>query len=213
MPVGLRAEAAAAGEAGPPEDFLLALVYPLDQSPPVLPTHRVVRGRPCGDDLVERLAAWTSVERLADREDLLARMAEAPAFAPGATGTGRIGLLTRDRAVHAQRRPASRRRRCCRRGCPRPPVDWTSTPSRPSSTGPTVMSRAPWPVTVASGTSKDAREATQQVVDEAASAAFLLDGMPAEAITQVAAAGEVMPQKSTYFDPKAPTGLAISPLA
>ncbi len=144
-------EAAAAGEAGPPEDFLLVLVYPLDQSPPVLPTHRVVRGRPCGDDLVERLAAWTSVERLADREDLLARMAEAPAFAPGATGTGRIGLLTRDRAVMltSTRQPSTR---CCRRGCPRPPVDWTSTPSRPSSTGPTVMSRAPWPVTVGSGT-------------------------------------------------------------
>ena len=28
----------------------------------------------------------------------------------------------------------------------------------------------------------------------------------------MAAAGEVMPHKSTYFDPKAPTGLAISPL-
>jgi hypothetical protein len=49
--------------------------------------------------------------------------------------------------------------------------------------------------------SKDAREATQQVVDEAASAAFLLDGMPAEAIAAVAEAGEVMPYKSTYFTP------------
>jgi uncharacterized protein (DUF1015 family) len=59
---------------------------------------------------------------------------------------------------------------------------------------------------------KDAREATQQVADEAASAAFLLDGMPPEAIASVAEAGEVMPHKSTYFDPKAPTGLVISPL-
>ena len=86
-------------------DYLLALVYPLDQSPPVLPTHRVVRGRPCGDDLLERVAAWASIERLASREDLLARMAQAPDLTPGATGTGRIGLLTRDRAALLDDRP------------------------------------------------------------------------------------------------------------
>jgi uncharacterized protein (DUF1015 family) len=28
----------------------------------------------------------------------------------------------------------------------------------------------------------------------------------------VAQAGEVMPQKSTYFNPKAPTGLVLNPL-
>ncbi len=36
--------------------------------------------------------------------------------------------------------------------------------------------------------------------------------MPPAAISLVAEAGEVMPQKSTYFNPKAPTGLALSPL-
>ena len=59
---------------------------------------------------------------------------------------------------------------------------------------------------------KDAAVATQQVVDEEASAAFLLDEMPPAAISLVAEAGEVMPQKSTYFNPKAPTGLLLSPL-
>ena len=43
-------------------------------------------------------------------------------------------------------------------------------------------------------------------------AAFLLDPPPVTAVTEVAAAGEVMPQKSTYFDPKAPTGLLFGPL-
>jgi uncharacterized protein (DUF1015 family) len=43
-------------------------------------------------------------------------------------------------------------------------------------------------------------------------AAFLLDGPPVTAVTRVAAAGEVMPQKSTYFNPKAPTGLLFGPL-
>ena len=41
---------------------------------------------------------------------------------------------------------------------------------------------------------------------------FLLDPTPASAITRVARDGDVMPQKSTYFHPKAPTGLLFSPL-
>ena len=45
-----------------------------------------------------------------------------------------------------------------------------------------------------------------------AAATLLLDGPPVSAVTRVAAAGEVMPQKSTYFDPKAPTGLLFGPL-
>jgi uncharacterized protein (DUF1015 family) len=59
--------------------------------------------------------------------------------------------------------------------------------------------------------SKDAGAAIGQVLSEEASAVFLLDEMPAAAISLVAAAGEVMPQKSTYFHPKAPTGLLLSP--
>ena len=43
-------------------------------------------------------------------------------------------------------------------------------------------------------------------------ATFLLDGPPVTAVTRVAAATEVMPQKSTFFDPKAPTGLVFGPL-
>ena len=40
----------------------------------------------------------------------------------------------------------------------------------------------------------------------------LLDEMSPAAISLVAEAGEVMPQKSTYFNPKAPTGLVLNPL-
>jgi uncharacterized protein (DUF1015 family) len=50
------------------------------------------------------------------------------------------------------------------------------------------------------------------VADGRASAAFLLDPPAVSAVTRVAAAGEVMPQKSTYFHPKAPTGLLFGPL-
>jgi uncharacterized protein (DUF1015 family) len=51
-------------------------------------------------------------------------------------------------------------------------------------------------------------------VDEArdgADAAFLLDPTPVAEIAAVAAEGDVMPQKSTYFYPKALTGLIINP--
>jgi uncharacterized protein (DUF1015 family) len=43
-------------------------------------------------------------------------------------------------------------------------------------------------------------------------AAFLLEPTPVASIAAVAADGDVMPQKSTYFHPKALTGLVINPL-
>jgi uncharacterized protein (DUF1015 family) len=63
------------------------------------------------------------------------------------------------------------------------------------------------------GYTKSAAEALG-FVDEAtggADAAFLLDPTPVESVAAVARSGEVMPQKSTYFYPKALTGLVINP--
>jgi uncharacterized protein (DUF1015 family) len=194
-----------------PWDYLLALIYPLDQSPPALPTHRVVRGRPCGEDLLERLARFAAIERLADLESLLARMAQPARFDPGATGSGRIGVFTHgvaaeltvdraatDAALGAGLSPGSRG------------LDVNALSVMiDHAYGDDATSMA------ADGRlwyAKDAGIATSQVVNEEASAAFLLDEMPPSAISLVAQAGEVMPQKSTYFDPKAPTGLLLSPL-
>ncbi len=44
-----------------------------------------------------------------------------------------------------------------------------------------------------------------------ADAAFLLEPTPVRSISAVAQEGDVMPQKSTYFYPKALTGLVINP--
>lgn len=138
-------------------------------------------------------------------------MAEPPEFAAGATGTGRIGLFTRDIAVILSVE------RSATDALLDPGLSEASrgldvnalSASIEEAYGDDVTSMASdgrlWYV-------KDAVEATQQVVDEEASAAFLLDAMPPAAISSVAEAGEVMPQKSTYFDPKAPTGLLLSPL-
>ena len=200
-------------EGEPAWDFLLALIYPLDGSPPALPTHRVIRGQPCGDDLLERLAPYASIERLPDRETLLARMAEPASFAEGATGTGRIGVYTgtsRSAAILTIDRTATDALLDADLSAGSRGLDVNTLSiiiDRAYGAGATELA--------ANGQlwyAKDAAEAAAQVDSEAASAAYLLDEMPPAAISLVAEAGEVMPQKSTYFNPKAPTGLVLSPL-
>jgi uncharacterized protein (DUF1015 family) len=58
----------------------------------------------------------------------------------------------------------------------------------------------------------DAREAIALVDSGRAQATFLLQPTPIESVMAVAAAGEHMPAKSTYFHPKAATGLVFNPL-
>ncbi len=43
--------------------------------------------------------------------------------------------------------------------------------------------------------------------------ALYLNALPPDDVFRVTAAGEVMPQKSTFFHPKLPTGLVFRPLA
>jgi len=56
----------------------------------------------------------------------------------------------------------------------------------------------------------DAIDAVDAKLD-GADAAFLLEPTPVASVLDVAADGDVMPQKSTYFYPKALTGLVINP--
>jgi uncharacterized protein (DUF1015 family) len=60
--------------------------------------------------------------------------------------------------------------------------------------------------------SKDAEEAIAAVESGQADAAFILRGTPIDQVREVAAVGETMPPKSTFFYPKIPTGLLINPL-
>ena len=48
--------------------------------------------------------------------------------------------------------------------------------------------------------------------DGRAALAFLVSPCTSQEVIGVADAGETMPQKSTYFYPKVPTGLVISPV-
>jgi uncharacterized protein (DUF1015 family) len=60
--------------------------------------------------------------------------------------------------------------------------------------------------------SKDTEDALAAVNDGRADAAFIMRGTPIDQVREVAAAGETMPPKSTFFYPKIPTGLLINPL-
>jgi len=59
----------------------------------------------------------------------------------------------------------------------------------------------------------DAREALAAVRRGSATCAVLLNPPKVEQVFAVADAGGVMPQKSTYFIPKVPSGLVLKPLA
>ena len=50
-------------------------------------------------------------------------------------------------------------------------------------------------------------------LDEGVHAAFLMRPTPVDQVRAVAAAGETMPPKSTYFYPKVPTGIVFNPLS
>jgi uncharacterized protein (DUF1015 family) len=60
--------------------------------------------------------------------------------------------------------------------------------------------------------SRTTDEARERVLSGDVQAAFFMGATPVERIRDVAAAGEVMPPKSTYFFPKVPTGLLFHPL-
>jgi uncharacterized protein (DUF1015 family) len=61
--------------------------------------------------------------------------------------------------------------------------------------------------------SNDLRQAIEAVESGRADAGFFLRPTPVERVREIAATGESMPAKSTYFYPKVPTGLVFNPLA
>jgi uncharacterized protein (DUF1015 family) len=64
------------------------------------------------------------------------------------------------------------------------------------------------------GYAKSADEALGQLDDDGSyQAAFLLRPTPVEQVRAVAAAGETMPPKSTFFFPKVPSGIVFNPLS
>ena len=199
-------------EEDPPFDYLLMLFLDAADELTVLPTHRVVRG--LGEDGVARLprrpAAPVRGDPVVARTSLVRRFEAAGELAGG---EGRFGLVTRDGALAAGR-PGGRPSPSCsptggeavraldvtllaaaldavlghrRRGGRGRRADRLHEVGRRGDRGSsTTATTAPMPRSCSSR--RPSRRSSRSSRD-----------------------GDVMPQKSTYFYPKALTGLVINP--
>jgi hypothetical protein len=188
----------------------MALLYDVDEAPPVLPTHRLLVTGPTGRDLLAAIGDLVDVEPVEGAGAVADRMATPTPVPAEATGSGRIGLVSGDVAAVLRVRPDAI-------AAIQEPT--TSAASRGLDVNRLALVLGRLGVDAAALAAgglvtyvKDPAEAVAMAARGEAAAAFLLDGPPVTAVTRVAAAGEVMPQKSTFFDPKAPTGLVFGPL-
>ncbi len=193
-------------EEDPPFNYLLMLFLDATSEPlTVLPTHRVVTGVTSGGEgLVDRAREYFDVEPATSDE--LAERFDAVGLAPG--GEGRFGLWTRSGGALL-----TARRDTLASGLP---PGGEALRSLDVTLLGVALERLLGidGAAVAAGAvtyTKSARAAIDAVDALDADAAFLLESTPVASIEAVARDGDVMPQKSTYFYPKALTGLVINP--
>jgi uncharacterized protein (DUF1015 family) len=193
-------------EEDPPFDYLLALLLETTgQALTVLPTHRLVRG--LGDDGARLLS---TANELFEVEPVASGAALADAFAvPNEGGRGRFGLWTRAGGAILTARPSAF-------ASALPPGGEALRSLDVAVLGAALRVLADIDdeavETGAIGYTKSAAEAITAVdAGNGVDAAFLLEPTPISAIEAVARDGDVMPQKSTYFYPKALTGLVLNP--
>jgi uncharacterized protein (DUF1015 family) len=197
-------------EEDPAFDYILTLFLEASaQSLTVLPTHRILRS--LGDDRVASLVAglddYFDVRLGLDANELGA-IFDAIALAEG--GAGRFGLWTRSGGMLLEARRPAFGAYLPAGGAALRDLDVTILAVALERLA-GVDAEA-----VAGGAvdySKSASDAIRRVTDpnDDADAVFLLEPTPVAAIAAVARDGDVMPQKSTYFYPKALTGLVINP--
>jgi uncharacterized protein (DUF1015 family) len=192
-----------------PENFvLMALTDASDPGLLVLPTHRVVNPREVPGDEMARIArSFDVTEASGGLAELLEALASAGAgtTALGAVGlaTGKMHLLTlRDRDAIEALMPAPE------------PAAWKRLDVNVLQFGILEHVFGIDAGALAAGGAvtytQDAREAAEAVETGRARVAFLLNATPVDQVLAVADAGGRMPQKSTYFYPKLPTGLVMN---
>ena len=195
-------ERRAAGD-GPEADSQLALVYLADAADPgisLLPTHRLVRPRPgvaySRDDL------WM---RLDDAWDLV----ESGSLATAATAAGAMRAQSHAFAMRSSDGSAVLSRPRTPSGSPAHDLD-VSVLER-EVLAPAGLDEA----AIREGAlayTRSVDEVERAVAAREAVLGFAVAPATTAEVTAVADAGEVMPQKSTYFYPKVPTGLVLLPL-
>ncbi len=196
-------------EEDPPFDYLLTLLLTAsDDELTVLPTHRLVHALGDGHaaELLTRADELFDVEPVASGAELAAGFGSA---GDAAGGRGRFGLWTRAGGAVLTARPAAFEPFLPAGGAALRGLDVTFLGI--------ALDRLLGldPDAVAGGAVGFTHSAVDAVaaVDGATGvvAAFLLESTPVASIEAVAREGDVMPQKSTYFYPKALSGLVINP--
>jgi uncharacterized protein (DUF1015 family) len=194
------------GGEGPHRYVLMCLVALQDPGLTVFPTHRLVRGlRP---DQHEALAT------VLRRDFEIERLEDTAQLAPAASRAVRIGyidahfkqpfmLTLRDPAIADAALPG--------RAEPYRRLD-TAVLEAIILRGALEMTDDDIDHLDGLGYARDFHQALELVQSAEYDAAFFMAPTPVERVHEVAAAGESMPPKSTYFFPKVPTGLLFNPL-
>jgi len=185
-----------------------------DPSLLVFPTHRVLHGLPSFDlvQLLERASAFFELERAGvagpdDTAKVRARLAELGRRGPS------FGLLTADSLTYLTLRKDA-------------PLDRIKTLAGPPvlrELDVTILhavvieqilgvDRAAQEKQTNLRYLKDTRAALREGAVPGVQAVFLMNPTPVGQVRDVSDAGEVMPQKSTFFYPKLASGLVINPL-
>jgi uncharacterized protein (DUF1015 family) len=195
------------GGDGPHRYVLMCLVALEDPGLTVFPTHRLVRGlRP---DQHEALAG-------ALRRDFeIERLDDTAALAPAAGDTIRIGYIDahfKQPFMLTLRDPAIADAALPDRSEPYRRLD-TAVLEALVLKGALGMTDEDIDHLDGLGYARDFDQALELVQNAEYDAAFFMAPTPVERVQEVAATGESMPPKSTYFFPKVPTGLLFNPLA
>ena len=202
-----RAYAEEIGGDGPHRYVLMCLVALQDPGLTVFPTHRLVRGlsREQHEKLASALNENFEIEPLEDRD----------ALAPESSNQIRIGYIdaeSRKPLMLTLKSQAIADAVLRRRAEPYRRLD-TAVLEVLIFKGALALSDADIDHLTGLGYARDLAQALELVERGEYDAAFVMAPTPVQRVQEVAAAGESMPPKSTYFFPKVPTGLLFNPLA
>ena len=194
-----------------PQNFVLMGMIPQDDPGLViLPIHRLVQADPLPDAILDRLSALYRVEQIGTAEEAWARV-QANAFGP--TTFAVLGLEGPHSAHLLTARTQEAIDNAMPQGISKPSkrldaLILTETVLTPIfGIDRAVMTRGD-----RVAFTESVAEAHEAVESGACRLAFLVNATRAQQITDVADAGEVMPQKTTYFYPKLATGMVYNPL-
>ena len=199
-------------EEDPAFDYILTLLLEVNEPLTVLPTHRLVRA---GAGIPDRAAIPERARELFDVEEGVAADRLREEFeAPAQGGRGRFGIWLRDSGGSSAGAILTARRHLFRPWLPQggEAVNRLDVTLLEVALERIVGVDAGAVTAGAIGYTKSVRDALAAVGSGTEfNLAFLLEPTPVAEVLAVAADGDVMPQKSTYFHPKALTGLVINP--